>query len=277
MLVFHKSMDKNSVTIAAIAFFFLSCYFNYKSKPKSFAINRQYHSLSPDASLTRFINAGHNRAMADFLWVHTLMESDLDHYKNGDLGSWIYLRLREIVIFDKKFWEAYYYGSEYLMIVKNDLHGAQDLLEKGLKIYPDDFGLNFKMGYLLAIELRKPQEAYPFFYKVRNDPHRPLIFDSLLSKLAFSNLSPEDTMGLIRESLKKHSPDSPIYQRLNLQLYSIQAQIDLDCLNEERKGCNLVDLDGNPYVQAKDGWTAKRKLLDMRLHYHSEKKKSPQL
>lgn len=271
MVALYKSIARHVLTLIAVLSFSASLVLNHYSAPLKPEVNRQIHTLSPRAQITRFVNLGMNRAFSDLLWIHTLMESDVTHYTKGDLGSWIYLRLREIVTFDPRFWEAYYYGAEYLMIVKNDLKGAEDLLRKGLDQFPNDFGMNFKMGYLQAIELQRPEIGYFYFNKVRHDPRRPFYFDSMLAKMAYSKLEAKDAIELIRELMKGHSIDSAVYQRLYDELYSIKAHQDLECLNANRKQCEVKDLNGVPYKKNRSVWSAEKKLVPLRLKFNSSK------
>ncbi|MBY0516192.1 MAG: hypothetical protein K2P81_04750 [Bacteriovoracaceae bacterium] len=271
MLQDYKSIVSKKSLLLSILFFGVALYFHHHSPPLEIKIDRQRHAIIPRASILRIIDLGLHRGLADLLWVHTLMESDIDHYNATDLQSWIYLRLREIVTFDPKFWDAYYFGSEYLMIVKNDLTGAEDLLKRGLSIYPDNFSLNFKMGYLLAIERQDPAAAFPFFDKVKNDPNRPGYFDSLFAKLAYSKFGAQEAKVMIVESLKKHKPEDEIYKRLYHQLYTLESLTDLDCLNSNLKDCRRTDIEGSPYIFNSGKWTSPKPLLEMKLHYRAEK------
>lgn len=267
MVSLYKSIARSYLHIFAVLLFSVAVVFNYFSPVKPVNIDRQLHSLSPKASIVRYLNLGNHRSIASLLWVHTLMESDLTHYTQPDLKSWIYVRLNEITVFDPKFWEAYYYGAEYLMVIKNDIAGAEALLTKGLKVFPLNFGLNYKMGYLMAIEKRDPKSAFLYFNRVKNSPERPVFFDSLISKLAYSSLSLADARKLVENNLKLHTPSSPVYQRLHYQAYTLKALEDLSCLNSKKPKCNLTDFDGESYIYKEGQWISKRKLLKMNLSF----------
>lgn len=193
------------------------------------------------------------------------MESDTDHYKKKDLNSWLYLRFSTIAALDPKFYENYYYGGQYLMIVKDDLVGAQELLTRGLVHYPSDVQLNWHLGFLYGIELKQPQKALPFFDTIKYDPKRPKFFDSLYTKFAANISGNEEAYAFALEVWRKLPEGDNVKQRLEKQIYTLKALIDLECLNQGKSGCSTQDFFGNNYKKEEGHWSAPLPLIDLKL------------
>lgn len=235
-------------------------------KVTSLELSKQETSVNIDSGLVKIFNGGFKASIADFVWISTLMESDLDHYKGGDLGSWLYLRFLLISQLDPYFYENYLIGGQYLMIIKDDLPGAIDLMERGLALYPEDMQLNWQMGFLWAFEKRDSAKAYPFFEKVSHNPHRPPLFDSLFTRLKAETLGPEDAYAFAYEAWKQQPEGTQLKERLGVGLYGLKAEIDLNCLNAGKVGCSTQDFDGRPYLKKNGAWITSKPLKKTRLN-----------
>jgi hypothetical protein len=236
-------------------------------------VSKQEIALNVKSQFIKLTSIGLKRVMSDLFWIQSLMESDLDHYKKKDLNSWLYLRFLTISELDPKFYENYYYGAQYLMVIKDDLSGSEDLLLRGLKPYPKDVGLNWQMGYLKAIEQGKPLEAIKFFDVIKFDPNRPKMFDSLYTKIASNTLGMKEAFDYAVMMLeeRRDMKDDPIKERLQKQAYTLKAMIDLDCLNSKKSNCSVHDFFGNPYIKKEGQYTAPRELIPMNLKINNQR------
>ena len=230
-------------------------------------LTKQETSYTFNSKLWRLFDLGLHAAWADILWIQTLLESDLEHYNKRDLNSWLYLRFLAISELDPKFYENYLVGGEYLMIIKDDLDGANHLLRKGLTHYPDDMALNWHLGFLWIFEKQNIEVGYPFFEKVSLSPDRPIMFDSIFTKLKAQSYGIKDAFDFAFESWKRHEEGSPIKLRLGVELYSLKAKIDLECLNAKRTDCERLDFEGKPYFKKKGAWTASKPLINITLKF----------
>lgn len=61
---------------------------------------------------------------------------------------------------------GYFLGMYYSYIEKKDMSKAEEYLILGIKRYPDDFHLNFAMGYLLKVK-GDNQQAIEYFEKCK--------------------------------------------------------------------------------------------------------------
>lgn len=263
MLLTSKATPTSLLYLTALGLGLGAFYYNSKSPALKFEVDLQKHNLTPRTSVLRYSSVGLKRAIADITWIHTLMESDTEHYKARDLNSWMYLRFASIAELDPRFYENYNYGGQYLMIIKDDLLAAETLLKTGLKHYPDDISLNWQLGFLFAIEKNEPLKAMPYLDRIRFNPKRPTMFDSLYTRIANGALGPKEAYEYAFEVWKSHQDGTHIKKRLALLLYTLKATIDLECLNQSQKNCSRLDFEGLPY-QYRDGeWKAQKKLLNL--------------
>lgn len=196
---------------------------------------------------------------ADLIWVQTLLESDLDHYSKNDLNSWLYLRFNSIIQLDPLFYQVYYFGGQYLMVVKNDLKGAENLLLRAIEKYPDDYSLNYSLGFLYAIELGDQQKAYAPLIKIQNSPHAPKNIKSFIGKIINATFGAEDAFEYTMQAYRQEPDNTIIKIKLKDNLYSLKAQIDLECLNANKENCSIRDFDGVEYIKKNGKFTATKK------------------
>lgn len=235
-------------------------------------ISSQETSINFNADLMHLSSFGLNSSLADLVWMQTLIESDLEHYRGTKLDSWMFHRFNLISTLDPFFYENYLYGGQYLMIVKDDLDGADKLFRKGLQIFPDDMSLNWHMGYLWAYEKGDVSAAYPFFKKVSTHPNRPPMFDTIFARLSVQAMGRQEAYDFAYESWKQHADDSPVKSRLGQVLYSLKAEIDLECLNMGGANCSTEDFDGDRYIKQKGAWISSKPLLKTHLNIRKKNK-----
>jgi len=221
---------------------------NLTKKPQ-LVIPKQDSALNINTNLLVLMSAGNKRLFSDLLWIQTLIESDLDHYKKKDLNSWLYLRFSAIQALDPKFYENYNYGGQFLSIIKDDLEGANELYVKGLRQYPDDYKLNFQAGFLNYFERRDFVTAKKYLEKILDHPKSPDYLRSIIHKLEYSiNKDLNAIFELVQVNYNEQK-DSDLKKRLRRDLYVIRAEIDLECLNSNLGNCRNLDLDGRQYVK----------------------------
>lgn len=257
---------RNLIGLTAAFFFIAACVCGQRLKKPTIKPDRQVESVTFQADLLRMFSFGLKRAIADLTWIQTLLEGDLEHYTKGDLSSWMYLRFLNIVSIDPRFYEAYRYGGQYLMIVKDDLVGADDLMKRGLVLFKEDYHLNWQMGYLHAIELGDVPTSFPYFERIKSSPERPLFFDSFYTKVVAQSLGVKEALELATELWRQYPDGDPTKERLEEHIYSLKGRIDLDCLNSGGVNCDLYDFRKRPYRRDTDGrWSAQDRIFDIKL------------
>jgi hypothetical protein len=234
---------------------------NQNTKKPQMEISKQDTALNVNKNLLVFLSAGNKRLFSDLIWIQTLMESDLEHYKNKDLNNWLYLRFMSIQALDPNFYENYLYGGQFLAIIKDDLEGANILYSKGVEKFPEDYKLNFQAGFMNYFEKGDFPTALKYLSKIENHPKSPAFIKSIINKVRYGVSNDlEATFKLVQFNYES-TEEPQLKARLGQDLYVIRAELDLNCLNGGKDGCNFKDLDGVLYIKKADGYHAAKQIL----------------
>jgi tetratricopeptide (TPR) repeat protein len=241
---------------SAILLFSFHFYLTKKITKPTVIISKQDAVLNLNDNIFRFFSGGQERLLSSLLWVHTLMESDIEHYTGEDLNSWMYLRFNTITQLDPHFYDAYLVGGKYLSVVKDDIVGAKEIFEKGLFVFPQDFWLSLLNGFNYFFELGDPYNAILNYEVAVESPlmatHAPYL-PSMLARLKASEGAKEDAFRLLYQLYLLEPEDSRFREHQENTLYSIKAELDLECLNSSASNCSQVDFRGNSYILKDNG------------------------
>jgi hypothetical protein len=265
-------MIKNPSIVGFLSFWMLAMVMHFQITMPKVEVSKQDSAVNFSQDFLVLFSLGQKMLLADVFWVKTLLESDLSHYEAKDLNNWMYLRFNSIKNLDPKFYQNYLFGGLYLSIVKDDAKAGEALLLDGVKIYPDDYYLNYQLGYIYAFEYQNFKKAVPYYAKIRNSPLRAFNFDSFYSKLLNQTIGPEDALRHSIEALKNTPNDTPIYEKLRKNIYTYKALIDLDCLNNQSKiDCDKIDFFGNSYLYKYGKYFAREKLVKVSISIRQQK------
>lgn len=222
-------------------------------------ISEQERQINFSSDFLQYSSLGQERFLASVLWIQTLLEGDLEHYKEKDLNSWMFHRFNTITNLDKNFYEAYLWGGQYLSVIKDDAIGAKVIYNKGLEIFPSDLDLNFNSGFNNFFELNDTASAIANFQKVVENPEGlnrfPVLF-GLYQKLKYDSGVPYEEIFQVIETKyrREHNPHMKKY--LEMQLLDIRTTEDIRCLNNEtdvEEKCRLKNLYGEGYIKNDQG------------------------
>lgn len=212
-----------------------------------------------NSTLLKLSSIGQQRAMSALLWMETLLSSDYDHHVEENKLSWMYYRFENISELDPYFFNNYLDGGLYLSVIKDDIIGAEKIFEKGLKLFPYDYWLNFYSGFNHYFEIGDTKGALNRFLTILYHPltYRKYYFVSTLTirMQSESGLLEESLFAL--KSLFESEQDEARRNKLKNLIYSTQAEIDLNCLNSSKNSshCRRLDAEGNPYLFRNGKWT----------------------
>lgn len=231
--------------------------FNIDTTIPPLVIPKQESAVNLNEQAMATLSMGNKRMLASLLWVQTLLESDIDHYKKNDLNSWMYLRFKSIITIDPKFYEAYLYGGQYLSVIKDDILGANDILEAGAQVFPEDFWMNYFLGFHAYFEMGDNERAFKYYNRILNNPltqKRIPFLPSLMARLKVEKGEYKDAYLLMKGYFEK-IPQGPLKEKFKQNLYALKAKIDLDCLNASLGNliCEKQDWDGFPYLKNEKG------------------------
>jgi len=264
----RKPFSSNNILIFGVAIIFLlaACYLNLHNSKPTLVISKQDTAININTKFLMLLSAGHKRLITDLLWTQTLIESDIEHYKKKDLNSWLFLRFNTISELDPKFYQNYLYGGQFLGIIKDDIEGAKIIYTKGLKHYPEDYQLNFQAGFLYYFEAGDFKNGLKYLSRVENDPKAPVFLRSITNKLRFHVEGDLDNIFELVLLNYQSAQDEMFKQRLQKDLYSIRAEIDLNCLNGKKINCRYKDLDGDAYLSKDGHFESSKPFTPFRIH-----------
>ena len=223
-------------------------------------IPKQLSSLNFDLKVLRLSSVGHNKLLSSLYWIATILESDVEHYRERDLNSWMFIRFKTISSLDPYFYQNYEFGGQYLSIIKDDILGASDLYSIGLSKYPDEFNLLRDATFHYYFEARDKEKAIPLLNKLEKHPKTPLPLYSLLARIKNEQGDTVTALNILEERIKNvKDHESQIYKVLQQHIYSLRAEIDLDCLNQKKDKCNKTDYYGYPYILQNNQYVAQYK------------------
>jgi hypothetical protein len=234
--------------VCAGGLFILGVFIHIEVKKPPIHISAQDSVSTLNTTFLKVISGGHQRLISGYMWILTLLESDLDHYKKKDLNNWMYLRFNQISDLDPLFYENYLYGGLYLSIVKDDPKAASLIYDKGLLQYTTDYALLYNAGFNSYFEMADATRGLFYLEKLLYHPRMPIPMKSVVAKLKLqTSLDYETAFEMVKENYS-NTKDPMLREKLYHDLYSIKAEKDLDCLNSLKNGCEKSDLDGNRYV-----------------------------
>lgn len=251
--------------IATIILFLSAGILNNSFKKPQLKLSKQQTAINVNKELLTFLSAGNQRLITDLLWVQTLLESDLEHYKEDDLNSWMYLRFLTISYLDPLFYENYRYGGQYLSIVKDDLLGAVDIFKKGIKHYPNDYSLKYHLGFTYFFELGDYENGVKWLEQIMYHPRAPSFLKVIVNKMKFELQNDFDYSLLFIEDLLKRTKDKYLREKLEKDFYALKAERDLRCLNYQGTNCERLDAEGNAYFFSEGRFRSQKTFVPYRL------------
>lgn len=261
------AIKNNFLLIISIAILIVfSGILNKKLIPPMLDISKQKSAININDSFLNIFDIGQSRLISDFIWITTLLESDLEHYKGNKLNSWMYLRFNTIATMDPMFLRNYQFGGQYLAIIKDDISGAEKLMQRGYKYYPNDYTLNFNLGYLYSIEMDEYKKALPYLEKIKDNKKAPRNLNSLITKIKYMANNDLKNTYKILESLLATTKNLIVQKKIKSELYAIKAEIDLQCLNKKLYNCSTADYDGYAYIRKSGMYYARKSFKKYKLH-----------
>ena len=131
--------------------------------------------FAPPNVLQHF-SLGYRDFLSNILWLRFMQDSDFCSFKQGipkygrgpkkycEFG-WSYKMVDAITELAPQFKSPYTFSALVLSIFTGDTKGAERILQKGLKQFPEDWRINFYAAYLYAKEIKKPELAALYAYR----------------------------------------------------------------------------------------------------------------
>lgn len=261
----QKLLQQTIPVFISFALFSLAYEINIKNEKPLMFVSAQENTTNLNASLFSYINLGLKRLISSTLWISTILESDIEHYKKKDLNSWMFLRFNSISELEPNFYENYSFGGVYLSIVKDDLDGASVIFNKGLIRYPTNFSLLRDASFHFFFEAKNFNRAYELTQVIKKYYPEKHVLIGMTAKLEAENGRLEDALATLSEYQKNYPVGSFIGDKIFQNRYALKAEIDLECLNKNPKqSCDLFDLKNIPYIKSANGFIAQAEWVPYR-------------
>ena len=132
------------------------------------------------SGMLQYFTLGYQDFTADLLWLRFLQSADFCSFEKGRpvyegeelaggegrkvLSSecrlgWGYQTAHVITELSPRFRAVYRTAGPVLSVFVGDIEGAERILLKGVKIFPQDWTLSFYLSYLYAVEIKNLQKA----------------------------------------------------------------------------------------------------------------------
>jgi tetratricopeptide (TPR) repeat protein len=251
-----------------VIYFFLafSNYLSVSNKTPLLFISKQDTVLNINENIYRYLNIGQKRLITGILWISTILESDQDHYKNNDLNSWMFLRFNTISVLDPYFYENYLFAGLYLSVVKDDLLGASSIYKKALNYYPNDPNLLQNAAFHFYFETEEYDIAKNILSRLMLQPKVSSILVSSYARIMNQSGNLQLAYDILLKQYEKITDERSIIKlKISEHLYSIKAEMDLNCLNGDKKNCSYKDFFNRPYILNGNEYIAETKWKPFRI------------
>jgi tetratricopeptide (TPR) repeat protein len=251
----NNNSNKTLLIVTFLLFAYIANFFMVRDLIKpGFQIGPQETTVHFDENLVKALSFGQYRLTSSILWAETLLRSDIKRYDENDLNNWMFHRLNLITTLDPYFYVSYLYGAVYLSIIKDDLRGASTIYEKGLRIFPDDFDLNYNAAFHYYFEMGDYQKASQKLSKIIDHPRSSEHLKRIYSRVKAERGNLEDAFEMIKGLYEKSPEGSAIKERYGKSLFQIKTELDLKCLNNGESNCSRVNIHGRPYIIQDGRW-----------------------
>ncbi len=183
-----------------------------------------------NSTFSKIFLFGNYRFYSSYLWTTTLLNADINHVKNHET-SWLYYRFNLIADLDPTFYENYRHGGVYLSIIKDDIYGARDIFERGLKIFPNDFDLLYYNAFNYHFEIRDYEESYLALKKLKAAPGSSRV--KILDKI-------------IKQAIEKRSDNLLEVEFLQKELENTEDELIKDVLKKKIEKIKKGSPEGSP-------------------------------
>ncbi len=147
----------------------------------------------------RVLSFGYLPMIVDLIWVRAVTDSETTRYKIEEGHSAQFYAFSLLTELDPAFFSAYWVGGNLLAIARDDVTGAVELLNRGMKFlkeeypsYPEEFKkmhwsgawyIPYFLGYVHLFELKDLPTAASILKYINDYPGAPLHWSNVAKKL----------------------------------------------------------------------------------------------
>lgn len=165
-----------------------------------FDFNENFYSYSADT--LRAMTFGYSRAAGVLLWLRFLQQTPPRKVEANQV-SWIYRDLEALTTIDPDFYPAYEHGGIFLSVITEDKRGAEQIMLKGVGVYPERWRIRAYLGYHYQYELQEPAKAAEQYRVGAALPGAPYILALIASSYINKSQGREQSLRFLEGMLKE--------------------------------------------------------------------------
>jgi tetratricopeptide (TPR) repeat protein len=191
---------------------------------------------------------GYNDTLADSLWLRLIQNMDscssVTTSQPGDpllipgaaatcSRGWNYQMLDAITDLAPRFQIVYRIGATILSVISSDVEGAKLIFDKGLKVFPNDWGLAYRAAYHYLYDIKDNSKAAELLMQAHRNggpPWLPLLAGRLYSQQGSTEVAIEILSKLLAET-----PEGPYAERMRERIEKIRAGLAADLPRPETR------------------------------------------
>jgi hypothetical protein len=185
-----------------------------------FRFNENFPSYSADT--LRLRSFGYSRMMSSLLWLRFLQQTPPKKVEPDEV-SWIYRDLDAVTEIDPDFFPAYEMGGIFLSVITEDKVGAERILLKGTRRFPERWRIRAYLAYHYQVELQKIDLAYEQYKAGARLPGAPPILGIRAASLLSARGQKEEGIRFLEDMLKD-TKDPAFRERIQERISKLKGR-----------------------------------------------------
>src|SRR5690606_15081469 len=109
------------------------------------------------------------------------------------------------------------------------------------------------------------EKGLQYLEKIADHPKTPLSIKLIINKLRFETSANYDlALSYLWHNIQTEK-DHTLLSKLTTDFYALKAERDLNCLNQGKENCDLLDAEGKRYFKTAEGWKASKNFKPYRI------------
>lgn len=189
----------------------------YRSK---LTFNEGIPSISAES--LQLMSLGYDRLFSNLLWLRFLQYTPTEKVPPGQV-SWIYYDLDTITNIDPEFYPAYEHGGIFLSVITEDKKGAEQILLKGTKVFPDRWRIFAYLAYHYQNELKDVDRGYEYYAKAAKISDAPKFLNIFASNYYAKKYSVQSSINFL-EQLLSTTTDKTMKKRIIEKIQRLKVE-----------------------------------------------------
>lgn len=217
-------MKKKFYTICALVLLSFSLVYTQDKLSEYPSHKTESFLYLPSGKYLKPLVLGYNQAVGDLLWIRAVSYFG-NHSMTDQEYPWLYHILNLIIDLDPLFDFPYYFGGIVLSLEASQPKKANEILERGIKTYPNKWNYHFYIGFNNYYHLGDPLKAIPYMERAASLPDAPAFTQTIVGTLHMELGERDAALKFFRE-LYENTTDEMIKQKVGYRIQKILSKED---------------------------------------------------